>query len=168
MLRMKLTIHYVNPPDVLKSKTAEAVRYALKEMGTFWWKTQLPGHFKRGAEMRYRYAQRGFKYLRRKQREKGHRDPLVWSGTTRQMMTTMSIVTASAKQGTVRMLAPRYFFVKGATLTREGRIAIHPDMVGEIQTMTGADVEKLETEFRDRFEEFLNKGRTERTEALAI
>jgi len=53
----------------------------------FWFEKILPGHFKRGANVKYKYAQRNSRYIKAKiikgKREGRTLPDLVWSGHTR-------------------------------------------------------------------------------------
>lgn len=74
-------------------------------VGRRWHERMRPKHFKRSAISEYGYKPRGAKYEARKFREKGHRDPLVFTGASRRSTATGRI-TATYHGVRVAMTAP--------------------------------------------------------------
>lgn len=93
----------------------EVMKPAMEEAGIWWFSKRLPKHFTREAYTLYGYKPRKGEagnpayrkgrqvpfpqsYTGRKLRQFGHTDPLVWSGGTRRVVTSMRDVRATSKR----------------------------------------------------------------------
>lgn len=78
----------------------------LESMAEEWHDGTLPKHFERSAVMRYGYAFRKPRYLKRKQQLFGHQNPLVFSGEG-MLLSRQRIIRGNSQ--TVRCVLPRKF-----------------------------------------------------------
>lgn len=86
---------------------------ALRAAGDMWVEKILPGHFKAGAEQKYRYATRTEKHLRRKRREGKGQDPNVYTGRLRDKMLSMR-PSVSVNKGGLTLIwrgLPKYTYI---------------------------------------------------------
>ena len=74
-----------------------------------WYRLKLPGHFKHSAMRLYPgdYRPRDKKYSRKKGKQKGHQDPMVWTGEMRDMFlngkpVTIGTGSRSKARGTIK------------------------------------------------------------------
>jgi len=128
------------------------LRAAYRIAAQFWLKEIRPKHFTRSGGQEYRYAPRqgeagnkGRKsffstYTGQKQRQKGHQNPLSWSGTL-ERESSRSPITATRKGSRVR--------VRGRVLNLRVK---NPeiDMAREVSAISGRDVRDI-TRTIDRF-----------------
>jgi len=111
-VKIKHTITYINDPTIQKKQFEKVLRKALKTAGEFWRDQLLKGHFTPSGAIKYGYQKRTPKYQSRKQRQKGHRVPLVWSGETRRMALRQSKPRRTIKGIKVRIPTPDYLRYK--------------------------------------------------------
>ena len=135
MIRIKVVIGYVTPPEALRSSIPAASKDALAAAGLHWHRKMLPGHFKEGAYSKYGYKQRTLGYVKRKRREQGHNKPMVWKGQLRDALTRQAIVRVVGKTATVSMTAARALNFSG----RSG----YPDMRQEVAAITDGEMQEL-------------------------
>jgi len=100
-------IEITGGPKVIKKQMNRLVREAMEACAMHWHESFRPIHFTREGFSRYHYHKRSEKYLRRKIREKGHADPLVFSGKTREQAKKMYLRT-SARRATGELPVPKY------------------------------------------------------------
>lgn len=82
-------------------RISEAVLHSMAEE---WHTEYLPQHFTESATMRYGYAYRKPRYLRRKRARVGHQKPLVFTGEAL-LLSRQQIIRGNSK--TVRVILPR-------------------------------------------------------------
>lgn len=80
------------------------VRKAWTAVGRYWHQNFRKKHFTKEGARVYGYAKRSDAYTRRKQREKGHQLPLVWSGRSRGQTKVANVkARATRKKSGVRV-----------------------------------------------------------------
>ena len=124
------------PPRYLKRNFGRVMKIAMLKMPAAWQKQFLPKHFNTGANVTYQYKPRSKEYLRKKQKQKGHSRPLVWSWRTKnKLMNLPPLVAGTAKHVAGTFKAPWY--VQMIPKTRNA-----PSMQKEVTATT-----RLEGEF---------------------
>lgn len=68
---------------------------AAKELGEHFHQVNMPRRFTKSGAIMLNYAARKGNYLKRKRKEKGHEDPIVFSGFTKRMVLSVRDVRAS-------------------------------------------------------------------------
>jgi hypothetical protein len=127
----------------------------------------LPGHFKSGAERKYGYKERTFKYVRKKRREGKGYDPNVYTGRLRDLMLSKRPKARVTKDGvslTWRGL-PRYTFMTDTVETvksgkRKGQVITveRPNKPEELTAVNKADADLLATAFQKGFDAVVARG----------
>lgn len=164
-------------PGVLMARFKESVAVGYGAALVYWHQTFVPEHFKRSAAQRYGYQPRQgsgegptlqitrtdnrFKpprvttrtirnphYIWQKQREKGHMDPLVWSGRSKAEAQNNFTITATFNRGVgVFPTLPSYFYKyqKAGQATRDGRVITRtqPDKADELVMFTTSEIEQM-------------------------
>ena len=136
---MKGHVVYIGGPRAMKRGLPKIVKQALSEAGGLWHRRYLPMHFHAGAGNRYKYAPRTRKYLRRKQRLKGHRRPLEFSGDLKRELTRKATLSGTSKRVRVVMDPGRAWY---ATRKWTSRTTM-PDMPTEITATTRREEQKI-------------------------
>lgn len=97
-------------PGIPQRLLRRAIRDAMKELVRQWHTKTLPKHFERRALNIYTRAYRARKkrYELRKERQKGHRKPLVFSGRMRRELLSTIRVTGTFKRARGTMRGPDY------------------------------------------------------------
>jgi hypothetical protein len=96
-VKLRSVITYVPPEDIAKTKLRKIVKQGLQEVGeTYIQQKYLGRHFTAAGFKLYGYKNRTATYNRRKQRQKGHRHPYVWSGETRRRALQQNTLKATA------------------------------------------------------------------------
>ena len=117
-------------PEYMKRNWAKILKLAVFKLPFFWQKKMVPGHFKPGAEAKYNYKPRTDAYLRRKQKAKGHQNPLAFNWAAKNDITSRApSVTGSAKAVTAKWSMPWY--IKMVPVGRDA-----PALSAEIKSMT--------------------------------
>lgn len=88
---------------VRKSDQNLMLKRGFANAGAFWHRNYRTRHFERGAFQRYKYRPRSRRYSKRKQKNVGHQNPLVLTGTSMAATATAQITTT--KNG-VRIVSP--------------------------------------------------------------
>jgi hypothetical protein len=120
---------------------------AFQAMGEYWVQKFFPLHFKRGAEQRYAYARRSWKYLQLK-RKRGVSDPLTFTGRLRTLAQNTVKVKGYATRCTVKFAVPNYAPLRKNLFTgrdrkgKQRKASPQPDKVKEMTTVT--EVERRE------------------------
>lgn len=102
MIPVVVKLEHSAPTRTLKRDVREAQRVGFAAAAERWHSNTLPRHFDSGASMRYGYAPRTPRYDRRKMRVKGHRQPLVWSGTLMRSALRSARISATPTGAVVR------------------------------------------------------------------
>ena len=134
---------------VLKRDLNRIVRNSLRLALQEWRRSILPVHFTAAGARKYGFRARTRKYRERKQREKGHSRPMVWSGESEERSRRARITTTS-RRGFATVNAP--------TLNlrpKGGRI----DMRDELSRLTQQDERTMFSAFRKRFSKLLRRLR---------
>ena len=118
------------------------VKAAWESVGKRWRGRMLQKHFTVAGASRYGYVRRSFEYNQRKQREKGHRNPLVWSGKSK-ALAKMATIRTTRKGAKVIMRVP--------TLNRTPR-GRRMNMNRELTRVTTAEAELLAELLVDRID----------------
>jgi len=92
--KIRITGHLAMP----KRQLAEIEKRAFVTAMRLWHREMLPKHFEEGADNVYKYERRTRRYVERKQRQKGHKRPLVWSGASRDMALRKIEIRPTKKQ----------------------------------------------------------------------
>lgn len=102
---IKIVIKYKGAvPRAMRKRFRVVSAFAHKVAGTWWHATMRPKHFTQAGRQEYRYSRRTKDYRFRKMREKGHNNPLVFSGISR-LTTRLRDVRATSKGVRVVMRA---------------------------------------------------------------
>ncbi len=144
------------PAGMSKRDFNAAMKAMYLELGRHWKETYLPIHFTAKGARRYRYTPRAGhglnlagkvgrgSYLSTKKRYKGHTDPLVWSGTSRDMALSQSRVTSNRFRAAVAIRAPALNF------KRQRRDGTAIDMTEEVKAITQTEAKEM-ARFAGRF-----------------
>lgn len=97
----------------LRRRHAAARDAALRAVAEYWVEKMLPGHFRAGAEQRYRYPKRTDQHMRRKRREGRGQDPNVYTGGLRDKMIATEPRVKVDKRGVTLVWPglPKYTYV---------------------------------------------------------
>jgi hypothetical protein len=110
-----------DPPLISQRVRRAAQKFAFRDAGEYWHHFLRPKHFTRRAFAEYDYEPRSAAYEYRKSRRKGHRNPLVFSGESRDRSRRKKI-TVTYKGAKVRMSIPAFNFLnQWQTRTVTGR-----------------------------------------------
>ena len=130
---------YIGGPSAMKRGMPKILKEALQDAGGLWHRRYLPLHFHAGAGNKYKYKPRTRPYLRRKQKQQGHRRPLEFSGDLKRELTRKAALSGSSKRVRVVMDTGRAWYATRNWKTR----GTMPDMPTEITATTNAEVKKL-------------------------
>lgn len=184
-----IVIHYSKDwAEFPKRWFGQAMRTALRDAGVYWHKRILPKHFTPAAEIEYGYQKRTAKYLKRKQRVKGHQRPLVWSGVLERSLSRYAAIrpvarSSAGKAGSsayvrVSMKGPSwlagYLAFRGRGVTKHdawGRVigkekSEGPDKKRELKAFSDADREAIAEVVHERMVKELAAARIRRTERI--
>lgn len=139
-----LEITYSHDPGDDEKRIVAGIKRGLKAASIYWRMNFAQKHFTAGGAREYGYQRRTEKYLKRKQRVKGHQDPLVWSGTLRQMVLGQfpqpRVKDDGAKLTSCMVLqVPQYTFY---TKTKSGSAS--PPKYDELVTTSAAEAAVLQ------------------------
>lgn len=102
---IRIVIGYSGPvPRAMRKRMRVILKIAYLKAGRFWHRVHRPKHFTAAGGRLYRYRRRSGEYLQRKQKAKGHRDPLVFTGQSR-AFTAHRDVRATSKGVRIAMAA---------------------------------------------------------------
>jgi hypothetical protein len=87
-----------------------ALKPSLTEVVQDWHLKTLPLHFRRKAISDYGYKPRNQKYEGKKQKLKGHTDPLVFSGTARRQALASIKISGTARRARGTLNVPSYIY----------------------------------------------------------
>lgn len=153
-----LTFPGRSPRGMAKAFQA-AKREALSAVGRTWHDEFLPIHFTDAAQRRYHYADRSWRYVKRKRRIKGHATPLVWSGTLRDAVQRAYQITSTQHSVKVRMTGPQW--LAGYTAFR-GRYGTGPDKAKEIKTVLKYELATMGKAAKSVYLDAMNRAREAR------
>ena len=142
-------------------KTGPIMRRIMKqvweEVGVLWQQEMLPKHFTEEGAREYRYQPRTPKYMQRKMREKGHQDPLVFSGRSRFLSKIPDIrPTSKGVRIVIRVPALNFRPKPGA-----------PPMRQELTRMSSNDRRRITRLMSRRSPELINEDKTRTTRQVA-
>lgn len=105
----------------------EIAKRAFIEFGKYWWDQILPKHFKWIWMAKYRQTPRSPAYDRAKERKFGHRDPMVYSGKTRDALLGSRPYFKSREGSSLRvtLVFPRVNTTRRARRA-DGKSAVNP------------------------------------------
>ena len=135
MMSLQFDIEYTgiaaNPPRGWKGVKREAYREAGR-----WWHTKFKfRHFNKRWGKAYGYQPRTREYNRRKRKEKGHTEPLVWSGDTkREAMSKQRVI--SKRGGWAQII------INARGLNRR-RNASAPNLRQEMETVLPVEIHEM-------------------------
>lgn len=128
------------------ARTARALsdmrKPVMTEVIANWRRTMLPVHFTERAKSLYGYATRTLGYTRRKRKELGHINPLVWSGTTRDdallggYNIEVTNTTKNIQRTKLKFRVPRYMWV----ISRFGN---NIDKISELLTTADSEIDLM-------------------------
>ena len=162
-------MHYKKDFRGMARELPRVLEKAGQDAGLMWFKEMLPDHFSEDAWRRYGYKQRGARYEKRKQRLKGHRRPLEWSGAMRRALTSSGTIKTTPRQIAVRMSGPRWlkgWIAMSGRRTGKGAPANYPNKEREIKTILNSERKELAKAYHKRVVRELKVLRAERTENL--
>lgn len=148
------------PPRVLRKAWTEARKEGFAESVGYWHSEYLPGHFYRSAIAKYGYQPRTAAYERRKQRVKGHRNPLHWSGLLKRSATTSIRISSTSKSGTGT------FRATARALNFSGR-QNYPDLRKELTAVTAEQAEQLAWVIEQRVAKRMNEAKALRSAKMS-
>lgn len=102
-------------PELMKRRHAVMMKAIMFKLPLVWQKMFLPEHFKPIAQMKYDYKERTAKYLRRKQKAKGHQTPMVFSWRTRNKSTRPPSITGTSRGAKGVFAMPWYIKMRPTT-----------------------------------------------------
>ena len=144
---MTTTYAIVRVEGVNKRLHAQALRFANRATMQKHVLTTLGKHYKQLPETQpggdYGYVSRSAKYLAKKQRVKGHQDPLVWSGRTKRHIRNNAVITATQNKATFR--ASNYFPMK-------------KQMRMEIEAVSSKEEIDIGIQMNDFYQQFIAKN----------
>lgn len=140
-MKLKTQITYINSPEVIKKNFKDYLKESLTLAVFEWQEKIIPKHFTWQGAYEYGYKQRTEKYRKRKSRQKGQTNPLVWTGNTRQTLTTRVAVTSMSKSASGKIIAPWYI--------KAGSGKGKPNMLQELESTSEKDAQYL-AEFVDK------------------
>jgi hypothetical protein len=132
----------------------DMIRNGMADAGLFWHTHFLPMHFTTAAAGRYPYEDRTQRYMIRKGRVKGHRNPLEYSGTLKRLVTGHAEIRATSRGVRVRMTGPPWLRKPGRPT--EGQ----PDLGAELTMTNQAEMQELAVGLDRRFYNDLMQNRT--------
>ncbi len=159
---MAIVFTYEMTSDLVTARThkkilREAYRRALMNHR----EKRLGKHYRENAETRpgggYGYDPRNPEYVKRKQRVKGHRRPLVWSGRLQRFVRNNSRITATAKGG--RLKTP---------VIRKRRREFVSQYVRELEAITPAEQKEIINEIREFYLAAVQKPENRRQRRVRV
>jgi len=129
--KVEIRGHLAMPKARLVEYEKRAFTLALQK----WHREMLPKHFAPNAKQVYRYERRTAAYEQRKERVKGHRLSLVWSGSSREMAERRIDIRPTKKHTTGKIHVARAF-------NFSGRGAM-PDMKAEVSRILKREQKEL-------------------------
>jgi len=156
---LKTTITYRKDPGVAAKKLKAIVAEALAWVIKYRHGRVLKKHFQASAAGRYHYKRRSYKYVQRKERKFGHRDPLVFTGDMKRQVLQRIALRAIKGKGaaTGRMKGPRYLHMGG-----RGK-STGPPMGDELNRDTKAELKTMGDLFHRRSAKALDALKGNRT-----
>lgn len=148
MILLKWRIRGPIPGVISRREYQDMVRTALHAMGIHWHSHFLAKHFTFAGGMEYGYTKRTAEYEKRKARTKGHRQPLVWSGRSKERATSLREVRATFRKAEIVLHAPALNF-----RNRHSQV----NMIEEIRAVSDAEVAELEREAVTAMDSRLNE-----------
>jgi hypothetical protein len=92
-------------PKLMARERNNVNREVMRDLGNYWHDNFRAKHFTREGAFEYGYALRSRGYMIRKAKVKGHQDPLVWSGLSRELSRIKDIrPTATSALSKVRVI----------------------------------------------------------------
>lgn len=158
MITFGALIEYTGPvPQVTKREQNNVTREAYHTMGVHFHKENIPVRFTERAFYLLQYAPRSKKYEKKKIKQKGHRNPLVWSGESKQLAKQQNVkATATKKRAQVDItLASRGLNRKN----KRSKIL----MANEVRRVSPREVPKLQSVLQDGMMDGYRKLEQERT-----
>lgn len=153
------TITYKGDAEVLRKDLRATVKGELSEVGRFWHRRKLPRHFTTKAETQYDYQARSAAYSRYKAKRFGHRNPLVYTGELKRMVTRMARISSTSKGVRVNMTGPRYLYQYRKDFNQ-------PDKAAELTAVTETETETMAKLLDRRITRRLNANQTQRTRSF--
>ena len=131
-------------PRAMRKEFRTVLKSAYHSVGTLWHARMRPKHFTPAGAQEYRYTRRWGEYTRRKERQHGHRNPLMFTGQSR-LFTRLRDVRATSKGVRVVM--------------RAGNLLLRPpdsdiDKADELTRISRAD----EREMARAFQKSIDRG----------
>lgn len=152
----KLTVE--NVPR--KRDLPKALKFSWARAGALWHKRFLPQHFTPRGATKYGYGPRAKGYMRRKmagykvdgRRIAGHRNPLVWSGKSKELASIRDIRATGARGGHARVV------IHARGLNRRNPKTVSPQtMREELLTITGDELQIIVRQFSKDMVSALNR-----------
>lgn len=118
-------------PGIMDRELKRGIKKANFAVVEAWHQTFLPEHFKPGAERKYQYDPRNFKYLRRKRKKRGHQRPLEYTGTGKSAALANIKITGTSTRARGRMPGTQIFNFRPTSWA--------PDMRAELVRLVKAE-----------------------------
>lgn len=142
LLPIKITLQAV-PAGVSKRRWNAATKAGFEAVGAMWHEEMLPDHFLASASSRYHYRPRSRAYLARKLKGGHGRDPLVYRGLMKELLTSSRITRAFPTRVTIRMIGPRYVTMRTISgLAQNVQAKIRASRSAKALTRTGSQPDK--------------------------
>jgi hypothetical protein len=148
-------------PDVVVRELNRMKREAYIELGEEFWRENLPRRFTWSGGRMLGYSPRSAKYERAKRRKHGHNDPLVASGRSRDIATSIMDVRATATQTRTRL---RILLHARALNFKNPKSQVTPS--DEVRRIADKEVppltRKLASSMRSKFDELKQQQSTQK------
>lgn len=153
--KLQVTATFPRDPRLLVRDHATFLRDTLRDAAAEHHRRHIPWHFKSFAPAKYGYKPRSTRY-RRLKAALGITDPLVFTGRTREQVTTQRTITATQRRASLIMRLPllggtgRFRLRKGQTdLTRSQKTIA--GMIEEIRAITPDERNYLADFIREKY-----------------
>lgn len=126
-------------PDTKLRDIASIVGERMEAELRNWHANVMGGHFAPGAPGRYSYKPRNRRYMIRKAKQKGHQNPLVWSGNLKAMVEGLFGISHRGQapvRARLRLHGPRYLYQYRKDFQQ-------PDKAAELTRLTPDELEAM-------------------------
>ena len=178
-----LQLEKVDTTGLRRKDLTEPRKATNRAAAELWHESFMERHFAPNNVNRYRLQRRHRIYLRTMKREqgagKGKSVLLAFSGRSERAAKFLATITASSRQGTVRMSMPKYFVrpfvgtIERRFTDKEGNVRVRrhvvrrqPDKVRELTATTNIERRAIARTSRDKFVELVHQRRAAIAEQL--
>jgi len=161
---MKIKCTIVAPdPRIFVREHNRALRAAHEAAAAFQHKKHMPDHFKMVGYGKYRYDQRSARYRKRKQREKSHQLPNVFTGNTRREILASRTIRATPKGARLSMRfslsggSGRFYVRRGMSFRQIQSQVQMMRRVAELEAITEGEQEALVSVIQTQYARNVNR-----------